>query len=68
MIFVQCQLLNNLDTQVCLVITRGLYKLRRHFLTVSATMIGDVLVYPSDRKAFRISAEDKALRFPTDFF
>jgi gluconate 2-dehydrogenase gamma chain len=41
---------------------------RRHFLTISATTIGGVLVYSLDRKAFRISAQDKALRIPLRFF
>jgi gluconate 2-dehydrogenase gamma chain len=41
---------------------------RRHFLTISATTLGGVLVYSLDRKPFRISAEDKALRIPLRFF
>jgi gluconate 2-dehydrogenase gamma chain len=41
---------------------------RRQFLTISATTIGGVLVYSLDRKAFRISAADKALRIPLRFF
>jgi gluconate 2-dehydrogenase gamma chain len=41
---------------------------RRHFLTISATTIGGVLVYSLDRKAFRISAQDKALRIPLRLF
>jgi gluconate 2-dehydrogenase gamma chain len=41
---------------------------RRHFLTISAATIGGVLVYSLDRKPFRISAEDKALRIPLRFF
>jgi gluconate 2-dehydrogenase gamma chain len=41
---------------------------RRHFLTLSTAMIGGVLVYSVDRKAFRISAHDKPLRIPLRFF
>src|SRR6202049_5282296 len=41
---------------------------RPHFLTISATTIGGVLVYSLDRKAFRISAQDKKLRIPLRFF
>src|SRR5487761_1643892 len=41
---------------------------RRHFLTLSASTIGGALVYSLDRKASRISAQDKTLRIPLRFF
>ena len=41
---------------------------RRHFLTVSATAIGGLLVYSLDGKAFRISSNDKPVRVPLRFF
>src|SRR6202049_2119434 len=41
---------------------------RPHFLTISATTIGGVLVYSLDRKAFRIASQAKALRIPLRFF
>jgi gluconate 2-dehydrogenase gamma chain len=41
---------------------------RREFLTLSAASIGGVLIYSLDRKAFRLSAEDKQLRIPLRFF
>jgi gluconate 2-dehydrogenase gamma chain len=41
---------------------------RREFLTLSAASIGGALVYSLDRKAFRLSAEDKLLRIPLRFF
>ena len=41
---------------------------RRHFLTLSASTIGGVLVYSLDRKASRISAQDKPVRVPLRFF
>lgn len=41
---------------------------RRHFLTISATTLGGVLVYTLDRKPFRITAQEKKLRIPLRFF
>jgi gluconate 2-dehydrogenase gamma chain len=41
---------------------------RRYFLTLSAGTIGGVLGYTLDRKAFRVSAQDKPLRVPLRFF
>jgi len=41
---------------------------RREFLTLSAASIGGVLVYSFDRKAFRLSAQEKLIRIPLRFF
>jgi gluconate 2-dehydrogenase gamma chain len=41
---------------------------RRQFLTLSAAAIGGVLVYSLDRKAFRLTAQEKPLRIPLRFF
>ena len=41
---------------------------RREFLTLSAASIGGVLVYSLDRKAFRLSAQQKPVRIPLRFF
>ncbi|MGH9356569.1 MAG: gluconate 2-dehydrogenase subunit 3 family protein [Terriglobia bacterium] len=41
---------------------------RRHFLTLSASTIGGVLVYSLDRKASRISAQGAPVRMPLRFF
>ena len=41
---------------------------RRHFLTLSASTVGGVLVYSLDRQAFLVEAQDKALRIPLRFF
>jgi gluconate 2-dehydrogenase gamma chain len=41
---------------------------RREFLTLSAASIGGALVYSLDRRAFRLSAEDKPVRIPLRFF
>jgi gluconate 2-dehydrogenase gamma chain len=41
---------------------------RREFLTLSAATIGGALVYSLDRKAFRLSAQDKPVRIPLRFF
>jgi gluconate 2-dehydrogenase gamma chain len=41
---------------------------RREFLTLSAASIGGALVYSLDRKAFRLSAQEKPLRIPLRFF
>lgn len=41
---------------------------RRHFLTLSGTTIGGMLVYSINRRAFQIAAQDKVLRIPLRFF
>jgi len=41
---------------------------RRHFLTLSAAMVGGGLLYPLDRKGFRVSATDKTYRIPLRIF
>ncbi len=41
---------------------------RRHFLTLSATTLGGVLVYSLARKSSLLSAQDKRLRIPLRFF
>jgi gluconate 2-dehydrogenase gamma chain len=41
---------------------------RRHFLTLSATTMGGVLIYSLDRKLSRLSAQDKTVRIPLHFF
>ena len=41
---------------------------RRHFLTLSASALGGVLVYSLDRKASLLAPEDKSLRIPLRFF
>ena len=41
---------------------------RRHFLTIFVGTIGGVLVYSLDRKIFRVSGQEKALRIPLRFF
>jgi gluconate 2-dehydrogenase gamma chain len=41
---------------------------RRQFLVLSAASIGGVLVYSLDRTAFRLTAEDGAIRIPLRFF
>ncbi len=41
---------------------------RRHFLNLSVSTVGGVLVYSVDRKAFRIFPQDKPLRIPLRFF
>jgi gluconate 2-dehydrogenase gamma chain len=41
---------------------------RRHFLTISASAIGGLLVYSLDRKPWRVAAQDKTLRVPLKFF
>jgi len=41
---------------------------RRHFLTLSATTLGGVLVYALDRKASLLASEQKSLRVPLRFF
>ena len=42
---------------------------RRHFLTLSATSIGGVLVYSLDRQPFRLSAQaSQSIRVPLRFF
>jgi len=41
---------------------------RRQFLVLSAASIGGVLVYSLDRTAFRLTAEDRAIRIPLRFF
>jgi gluconate 2-dehydrogenase gamma chain len=41
---------------------------RRHFLTLSATTLGGVLVYTLDRKAFLLASQQKPLRVPLRFF
>jgi len=41
---------------------------RRHFLTLSATTLGGLLVYTLDRKSTRLPAQTSALRVPLRFF
>lgn len=41
---------------------------RRHFLTLSATSVGGVLVYTLDRKPNRVQAQEKTLKVPLRFF
>lgn len=41
---------------------------RRHFLTLSATTLGGVLVYSLDRRASLLSSQQKTLRIPLRFF
>jgi len=41
---------------------------RRHFLTLSATTLGGVLVYTLDRKATLLASQQKPLRLPLRFF
>lgn len=41
---------------------------RRHFLTLSATTLGGVLVYSLDRKATLLAAQHKPVRVPLRFF
>src|SRR5579863_8308248 len=41
---------------------------RRHFLTLSATTLGGVLVYTLDRKASLLASQPKPLRVPLRFF
>jgi gluconate 2-dehydrogenase gamma chain len=41
---------------------------RRHFLTLSASTLGGVLVYTLDRKASLLSAQSKPIRVPLRFF
>jgi gluconate 2-dehydrogenase gamma chain len=41
---------------------------RRHFLTVSASTVGGLLIYTLDRKPSRVSAQDGTLRVPLRFF
>ena len=41
---------------------------RRQFLVLSAASVGGALVYSLDRTAFRLTAEDRAIRIPLRFF
>jgi gluconate 2-dehydrogenase gamma chain len=41
---------------------------RRHFLTLSASSLGGVLVYTLDRKASLLTAQHKPIRVPLRFF
>jgi gluconate 2-dehydrogenase gamma chain len=41
---------------------------RRHFLTLSASSVGGLLVYTLDRKPGRVCAQDKTVRVPLRFF
>jgi gluconate 2-dehydrogenase gamma chain len=41
---------------------------RRHFLTLSATTLGGVLIYTLDRKAALLASEQKSVRVPLRFF
>lgn len=41
---------------------------RRHFLNLSVSAVGGILVYSVDRKASHLFAEDKTLHFPLRFF
>ena len=41
---------------------------RRHFLTLSASTLGGVLVYTLDRKASLLTAQHKPIRVPLRFF
>jgi gluconate 2-dehydrogenase gamma chain len=41
---------------------------RRHFLTLSASTIGGVLVYTADRRPQRVHAQEKTLKVPLRFF
>jgi len=41
---------------------------RRHFLTLSASTLGGVLVYTLDRKASLLTAQHKPIRLPLRFF
>jgi gluconate 2-dehydrogenase gamma chain len=41
---------------------------RRHFLTLSATTLGGLLVYTLDRKPSRVHAQDGTLKLPLRFF
>jgi len=41
---------------------------RRHFLTLSASTIGGLLVYTLDRKPSRVHAQEGTLRVPLKFF
>lgn len=41
---------------------------RRHFLTLSASALGGVLVYSLDRKSSLLGPEDKSIRIPLRFF
>ncbi len=41
---------------------------RRHFLTLSATTLGGVLVYTLDRKASLLASQHKPIRVPLRFF
>jgi gluconate 2-dehydrogenase gamma chain len=41
---------------------------RRHFLTLSASTVGGLLVYSLDRTPSRVHAQEGTLRFPLKFF
>src|SRR5260370_34879309 len=41
---------------------------RRHFLTISATTVGGLLVYTLDRRPYRVQAQAKPIRVPLRFF
>ena len=41
---------------------------RRQFLVLSAASVGGILVYSLDRRAFRLAADDRAVRIPLRFF
>lgn len=41
---------------------------RRHFLTLSAAGLGGILIYSLDRKACRLTAQEKPVRIPLRFF
>ena len=41
---------------------------RRHFLTLSASTVGGLLVYTLDRRPYRVHAQSKSIRVPLRFF
>ena len=41
---------------------------RRHFLTLSASTVGGLLVYTLDRRPYRVHAQAKPIRVPLRFF
>lgn len=41
---------------------------RRHFLTLSVSTVGGLLVYTLDRKPHRVQAQEKTIRVPLRFF
>ena len=41
---------------------------RRHFLTLSASAVGGLLVYTLDRRPYRVHAQAKSIRVPLRFF